>query len=97
MLDKLLENQEGIVSLLVAVATFIAGYSRLESKTGTNTRDIERNSSDIDDLAEKFESRLEQIERKHVELDNRVMEKLLNIERLVARIEGSLSRDIIKR
>lgn len=82
-----------IVAFGVAVVGFITWLSRLESKGGSNERDIARLEKSSIAEAAKIEARFEMIEKKHYELDNRVMDKLSNIERLVAKIEGQLSKE----
>ena len=70
---------EGWVVLGLAIVGHIAWLSRLESKNNTNQRDIDR----LDKRQDTHESKL-------TELDNKVMDKLSNIEKLVAEIIGSL-------
>jgi hypothetical protein len=71
---------DGLVTLGLAVIGGIVWFSRLEWMTKTNTRDVERLATHI-----------ELIDSKMKELDDRVMVKLSNIEKAVARIEGSLA------
>lgn len=82
----------GIVGLGIAIIGIIAGYSRLESRTGTNSRDIERNELARVEMKKELDSRLALMETKHHELDNRVMDKLSNIEKIVANIQGKLDK-----
>jgi len=76
---------DGWVILGVSVVGMIAWFSRLESLSKTNARDIMR-----------LEKRQDHSEAKVVEIDGRVMEKLTTIERLLterlAKIEGKLSK-----
>lgn len=80
LIQGLPQVDSGIVALIIAVVGLIAWFTRLESKGGTNYRDIE-----------KLEKRQDEHEKRLSELDNRLMDKLSNIERLVAKIEGQLS------
>ncbi len=82
----------GFVALGIAVISFIAWLSRLEAKTGGNARDIEKQDRAQEIYRREMDDRLHNIEKRHYELDNRVMDKLSNIERLVAKIEGTLSK-----
>ena len=72
---------EGLVALGIAVVGVIAWFSRLEANIATNTRDLERLEKQQDNHEEKL-----------TELDNRVMDKLLSIEKAVSRIEGKLTQ-----
>lgn len=75
---------------LGVIVLFIAGlgvFFRLEAKVKTVERDLNRLYSWRD---EQLEARLKSIEDRHINLDNRVMEKLSDIEKMVARIEGKL-------
>lgn len=86
----------GVVALGLAVVAFIGWLSRLESKTGTNERDIRREELARVEAEKKTEARMVLIEKKHYELDNRVMDKLSSIEKTVterlSRIEGKLDK-----
>ena len=82
MLEGLPQMDGGTAALILAGIGAIAGYSELRFKTATNTRDIE-----------KLENRMEGIEKKHDALDTRVMEKLSNIERMVANLQGKLEKE----
>lgn len=71
----------GLVALVIALISFIGWLSRLESKTNSNGRDIE-----------KQERRLDNHDGKISELDDRLMDKLSRIEQIVANIQGQLSK-----
>jgi hypothetical protein len=71
----------GLVALGIAIVTFIAWLSRLESKTSMNSRDLL-----------KLEGRINHADKKTEDLDTRVMDKLSRIEQIVATIQGQLSR-----
>jgi len=81
MPQDLMQINEGIVYLIVVIVGVIIWFSRLESKVSNSTSDIVR-----------LQSRQDLHEQKLTELDNRVMDKLVVIEKALSRIEGSLQR-----
>lgn len=81
-LQEIMGNWDGIVVFLLSSAAAIIGaFVRAEAKNQANTRDIER-----------LERRQDIHEAKVAELDTRLVEKLSNIERIVANIQGQLSK-----
>lgn len=79
-----------IVAGLVAIVLLIAWFTRLEAMSKSNTRDIELDRIRLDKFEAKVWECIRDIQDKHAALDTRVMDKLSNIERLVAKIEGKL-------
>lgn len=81
-LREIMGNWDGIVVFLLSSAVgIIAAFVRAEAKNSANTRDIER-----------LEKRQDLHENRLTELDTRLVEKLSNIERIVANIQGQLSK-----
>jgi hypothetical protein len=81
----------GVVVLALALISFIAWLSRLESKSGSNADNIKRLERESELETAKVNARIIVQEEKLQQLDNRVMDKLSNIEKIVAKIEGTLS------
>lgn len=77
--EGLLHLSVDAVSAVIALVGLIAWFVRLEAMTGVNARDIA-----------KSDRRQEEHERKLADLDDKVMEKLASIEKIVAKIEGKL-------
>lgn len=92
ILEGLPQVDAGIVGLGLAGVGFIAGYAELKFKTNSALESVRemKNQKLVDDL--KNDKRLEAIEEKHEALDNRVMDKLSNIEKIVANIQGKLDK-----
>lgn len=92
MFPEMPQVDSGLVALLLAGVGFIAGYAELKFKSGNNSDRIDelKKQKLIDDV--KTENRFEMVEKKHYELDNRVMDKLSNIEKIVANIQGKLDK-----
>jgi hypothetical protein len=84
------------VAIGLAVIGFIVWLSRVESITGTNKRDIAREEKARLASESEIKVRLNAVEVKHHELDNRIMDRLSNIERSMterlSRIEGKLDK-----
>lgn len=98
-IEGLPQVDSGLVALGISTIGFIAGYVRLEARTSVNSRDIERNEKARIEMRNQLDSRLELIEKKHYELDNRVMDKLgvvmdklSDIGKIVANIQGQLNK-----
>lgn len=91
-LEGLPQVDSGIVALGLAGVALIAGYAELKFKTNSNGATIEKmeKMKIIDD--QKIDKRFESIELKHETLDNRVMDKLSIIEKIVANIQGKLDK-----
>lgn len=84
-LGELPKVDGGLIALGIAVVSTIAWLSRLESKGSVNSRDID-----------KLETRMGALEKKTEDLDNRIFDRLSNIEKILterlAKIEGKLSQ-----
>lgn len=80
--EGLPQIDSGLVSLGIALVGTIVWFTRLESKGAQNASDIE-----------KGDKRHEALEHKVELLDNRMMEKLSNIEKILAKIEGKLEKE----
>lgn len=69
----------GFVTLVIATIGFVVAYAKLDSRTSTNARDIDR-----------LDQRQKEAERKHDQLDTRVMQKLEDIQKIVSNIQGQM-------
>lgn len=73
------EVSDGLVTIVLSFIGVVAWFTRVESRLGTASRDVDR-----------LETRVTLHEARLTELDNRVMEKLLKIETMVAKLIGRL-------
>lgn len=92
MLEGMPQVDAGLVAVAVSVVGVIAGYAELKFKTGMNTDNIKEIKKEKLLNDNKVDSRFLIIEERHAALDTRVMDKLSNIEKIVANIQGQLNK-----
>lgn len=96
------EVNAGHIAAIIAIAGIIVSYIQFKTRAERAQEDLEKaekrwaesNKELKDQWAEahrELKDRMGLIETRHYDLDNKVMDKLSNIEKMVAKIEGQIS------